>query len=970
MLALGGNASLPLVGRDAELSLLDASVERLTRGQPARLVITGEAGIGKTSMLAELIARSERCELPTFVGRGQELDRDAPFGAIVDALDAPIAALDDGQLDELGPDRLAELASVLPSLATRASGLARPLQAERFRVHYAVRAAVQRLGAHGPVVLVFDDLHHADDASIEVVSHLLQRPSDAPILIAIAYRPNGAPPRLHDAVASAVRRAGVTEMALAPLSPADADRLIHVDVDVPLRRALYRQSGGNPFYLIELERAVDSGERLELSTTERVVEYGTPPPAVSTAIGRELGRLRPTARDLLRAAAVIGDPFDVDLGAEVAGLPEALAFDALDELLAADLLRPTSTPRDFEFRHPIVRRAVYDAGPEDWFMLAHGRAAGALARRGAGLTARAHHVERSAGRGDEEAIALLTEAAHAVSARAPATAAAWFGAAGRLLPDDAGAERRLALLLPRAAALTTTGHIAEARATLVEAFALIPEQLPIVRAQFAGALAKVDHMLGRRTEARTLLAETLASVDPRSAAATIVHLDLTIDHWFSAEWAAMAVAGERALGVAREVEDPLFVAEASATTGLARYGLGDIVAAQRFADDARRLIDGLSDDQLAARLYALLFAGQLEHGLERLDESVGHIERGIRIARATGQSSYFAFLTGILAIAQLWRGRLDLAVEAANSAHESSLVEQSQLLLWATTLRCWTMLLTGDLHGAIDEGEQAVALAEAWPSVAYGWLAHGCLAAALIEAGEHDRALRAILDHAGGAELSAVEVSWRPRWFELLAVAEIGRGELERAEAWVRRAEDGAAALGLDGRFGEALRARSALELARGNTEGAAEAGLAAAARFDPGGYRIEAARARILAGRALARLGRTEQATAELQHAHAVLEECGGQRYRQEAATELRRLGRRARRPIASSGVAALTRRERDVAELVARGMTNAQIAKSLFLSEKTVESHLSRMFRKLGVGSRSALAAVVERERQSSDP
>ena len=120
-------------------------------------------------------------------------------------------------------------------------------------------------------------------------------------------------------------------------------------------------------------------------------------------------------------------------------------MDAVDELLRLDLVRTTDVPRRFRFRHPLVRRAVYEATPGGWRLGAHERCADALAARGATAAARAHHVERSAREGDLEAVAVLREAGEAAARLAPASAARWFGGALRLLPQAAPAEERIEL---------------------------------------------------------------------------------------------------------------------------------------------------------------------------------------------------------------------------------------------------------------------------------------------------------------------------------------------------------------------------------------------------------------------------------------------------------------------------------------------------------------------------------------------
>ncbi len=212
-------------------------------------------------------------------------------------------------------------------------------------------------------------------------------------------------------------------------------------LDPAVRDELLRESGGNPFYLLQLARtrARDRG-----ATAAGDLLGDEIPPAVAAALAAELALLPADALTLLRGAAVAGDPTDAAFAAAVAGLDAERLPEAVDALLAADLLRPAAAPGWLGFRHPLVRRAVHAATSAGWRSAAHGRAAELLREWGAGAPARAHHVEQAAVRGDREAVALLSAAAEEVAPRAPATAARWLEAALRLLPPGdaaAGADR-------------------------------------------------------------------------------------------------------------------------------------------------------------------------------------------------------------------------------------------------------------------------------------------------------------------------------------------------------------------------------------------------------------------------------------------------------------------------------------------------------------------------------------------------
>ena len=366
------------------------------------MAVEGEPGIGKTSLLSELRHRAEEHGCLVLNGVAAEFERDLPFSVWTDALDAYVAsqALD---LEALGPpDVVLELGEILPSLRPSGAGRGESVADERYRSHRAIRTLLALLAADRPLVLVLDDLHWSDAASIELIGALLRRGPRAPVLFALAFRPSQAPGRLSAALAvPSVRR-----IALGELSEAQAGELLG-DLEPGAVAAIYRHGGGNPFYLEQLARA--GGEAWRHRAPDGNGAGNGVPAAVAASLAEELASLSGKQRALLDAAAVAGEPFEAGLAAAIAELssPEGLA--ALDGLLALDLVRPTPVPRRFIFRHPLVRRAVLESAPGGWKLAAHARAAAALAAGGAAAAECAHHVEHSASPGDEKAIALLLQ---------------------------------------------------------------------------------------------------------------------------------------------------------------------------------------------------------------------------------------------------------------------------------------------------------------------------------------------------------------------------------------------------------------------------------------------------------------------------------------------------------------------------------------------------------------------------------
>ncbi len=955
-----GSRGMPLVGCRDELAGLTAALGGLRSRGTRWLAVTGEPGIGKTRLLAELCAQAEARDHLVLVGSGAELERELPFGVWVAALDDHVAGLGHARVEALVGDRMTELARVLPSAGDAPPG---GLHDERFRAHRAVRALLQALAERRPVVLVLDDVHWADDASVELIAHLLRRPAAARLLIALAFREGGVPAGLRAALEAAAREGGLTELRLAPLSRDDADALMGDTLPASLRDRIYHQSGGNPFYVEQLARA--HGE--EARPSAEPAPDGVPA-AVAVALAQEIRLLGEPARRLAWGAAVAGDPAELELAAAAAGLSEAEALGAIDELVERDVLRRTAVARRYAFRHPLVRHSVYEGAGEAWRLAAHARAADALAALPGALVARAHHLERCAAPGDAEAAAVLERAAHRSAARAPAVAASLFAAALRTLTGEDG-DRRLGLLVALATAQAASGRLPEALESLLASLALVPAERAELRVRLIAACASCENVLGRHEAAHARLLRALAELPGDGPAAAELQVELAADALFHSDFAAMARWADTAAASVRALDDRGLQAVADALVCFAAYGTGRPAAAEAACDAAAAGLDALPDEELAARLDLPYYLGFAEYFCERYEDAARHLRRGIAVARTAGHGRFVVFTMVGLAQALERLGRIDEALSTAEAALEAArLSGNPQAVGFALVAEAWTAAEAGDVEHARAAAEEAVAVLDGLDESVLTRATHAHVGVIWLEIGDPARCVEQ-LRVAGLPDLPQIEPGRRGWLYAVLARAELGRGDRVAAAAWAERSTATVAGLGLPLAEAWSLHARALLALDAGDAPAAAELALAAAERAEAVRTPVPAARCRALAGVALAAAGDRDGALRLLARAEGELAACHAERHRDEVARELRRLGHRVsarpRRFERRQALGDLSRRELEIAERVALGRTNREIAGQLFLSEKTVEGYLTNVFTKLGVSSRAEVAEAVGRSR-----
>ena len=992
----GGGAARRLAGRDRELDRLAGILHAADRSSQA-VAVVGDPGIGKTRLLHEFIRLAGERGAGVGYGAATEFERHQAFGVFQEALVELVAGAHPARLGVLGKERLDLLRGAFPGLAVPPTG--RPAAAvpdvERFRLYRAVAALLGVLARPKRLVLMLDDLHWADQGSIELCAHLLRHPPAAGLVLALAYRSRQVPVRLAAALAAVgaqpvgLARHRVHTVELGPLPFEDATGLLPERADRRTRERLYRLSEGNPLYLEALARNAGRGGA-------GAGVPGRPAPAPSgpihTALAAELSALAPVPLLVARAAAVVGDPCEPTVLAEVAQLPLGTVLPVLDELVARDLLRPDRMAGRFRFRHPLVRRAGYQSCGAGWRVAAHERAAAVLRSRGAPVTAQARHVERCAVPGDRQHLATLIAAADTALHSTPAVAAHWLAAALRLMPDDAapgsGPEQpsgleepsRLELLGRLAQALGVSGRLRESRRVLHELLGLLPRGTGR-RAYTACFCAMVERLLGRFAEAHALLLAELEDVaDPDSRATVIIKLGLASGYLLNGgvraerDWAGEAARTADRLG------EPRLRAAALALRGLAILmgkgpdaGTGDRVeVAAADLSAAALAMDALPDGQLAGQTVPMLALGWAELFLERYADAERHLTRAMGVARTSGQVYLYTHLTLALGSVYGRTGKLEQAASCFDDALDAALLTGSdELRTMAQASRCWVLAWRGDLAGAARAGEEAVAVAGTVRDYFFA-LSRFRLAQVRFYAGDLDGCAELLLDGCGGPDLPGLEPVSRLRACELLAAVDAARSRPERVRTWTELARRTAAAVGTPTCTGLASLGQARVLQAGGDPVRALTCADAAAEAFERAGTRVDLGRAHLIAGQILATAGDQAAARARFAMAREHFAGCGAELFgrlavREERRANARRPRRRDRSPVtpAQAPAGGLTRREHDIARLVATGLTNRQIADRLYLSPRTVESHLARVFAKLGVGTRSAVGPALRPDR-----
>jgi len=380
-------------------------------------------------------------------------------------------------------------------------------------------------------------------------------------------------------------------------------------------------------------------------------------------------------------------------------------------------------------------------------------------------------------------------------------------------------------------------------------------------------------------------------------------------------------------------------------------------------DEAAALVDALPDGMLSQFVPATVWLGWGEVNNDQLERAARHFERGLRLARSTGQTYMVAYLNSALGAVRALTGSAPAATRCfEDSLDAAALTGSDEMRAAALTVGCMLAVRRGDLADAVRMGAEAV------DAVGHRdrWLASVAtpqLANALVSTGDPHAAIELLTRAGGGPELPAVDRVMRVNWYLVLTEAAVLAGLPAEAVAWADQAEAAAAAVDRASRTGLALLARATATLSTDPVAAAALA-LAAAEHLERTGIVVDRGRALMLAGAALGVLGESDRARACFATARTLFQDAEAHLFLRQLIREERRMMARRRPPGPLAGAFAerygLTRREVDTVALLAEGLTNREIGQRLHISPKTVEVNLSRIYARLGISGRAALAGI----------
>ena len=914
-----------MVGRDQELAAVGSFLDGLD-ARPGVLLVEGEPGIGKTTVWLAGRDRAQQLGHRVLSCRPIQTETPLAFVALADLLE-PI-------LDETLPHLPAPQARALEIAMLRAeAGARRP---DRRTVSAAVLGAIRSLAAAGPVLLAIDDIQWLDRASAGVLEFVIHRVAEEPVGVLATSRTEEATPLDLDRILPPghLRRLVVGPLSVGSLQPI-LRRQLGVTFSRPVLLRIHQASGGNPLFALEIARTIQARGGL------RRAEPLPVPDALADAVGARLATLSARVRRRLLVVALLAQP-TLGLVDEVFSDPERVGSD-LEAAQRAGVIRLAGDR--ILFTHPLLAAAAVAAATPEQRRRLHGR----LASTNADPEERARHLALATVRPDAGVAALLDAAAVAARARgAPDVAAELSEEALRLTPSrgEAEAARRR---LDAADHYFAAGESEQARQLLKA----VVEACPAGGSQRAEALLRLGilhHHADDQVAAVALLERARADVGDDLVLRSEIEQNLS--------W-AVAVAGDiprgaehaqAALELAEQRGEPGAVSRALAMVAIMRFFLGSGV-------DSGMMQRSLALEEWTEPLpvewrpsflhgYMLKQTGEFQAARETLEGVVSRLE-------AHGDETAVPFLLSTLSDLECWAGNPDRAADHAEAGYALA-VQTGQELFRAFHL--YSRALVDAHRGQIDRArslaEEGLAIARRgrlMPAIQFN---ASVLAFVDLSLGDHAAVharlgpLADLIAGVGMAEPGIVR--FVPDEIEAL----VALGEVERAASILEPFEARATALQRSWALATAARCCGLVEAARGDLPAATGALEQAQQHHTKVSEPFELARTLLVAGQ-IHRRNRQKRASKQaLDRALEIFEQLGTPLWADKARAELARVGIRPSAPLG------LTATEERVARLVADGKSNREVAAELFLSRRTVEDNLSRIYRKLGVRSRTQLA------------
>jgi DNA-binding CsgD family transcriptional regulator len=937
-----------LLEREHELERIVVALRGAGRQAGEAVVIEGAAGIGKSRLLAEARARASDLGLRVLGARATELEQGFPFGVVRQLFERPLLEADSTEREGWLAGAAALAADLLidaPPSASEAppGGPNDP----GYALYHGLYWLTSNLAAESPLALIVDDLQWCDAPSVRTLAFIARRLEGLPLSLILATRPLD--PALTPEAATLVGDPAAEMIVLPPLTEAAIGTLVAArlagEPDARFVRACLEVTGGNPFLVGEL---LEEAAARDLAPTALVaLDLGEiVPRGVANAVLLRLARQPPAATKLARALSALGDGAQVGDAGELAGLAGAELEAAMEALVFAGVVDSGATVR---FTHPILRTAIHDdLSPAERERLHHA-AATTLRDRGSPVGRVAAQVMHTEPAADPGAVTLLREAARDALGLGDAAGAAAL--LSRAMDEPPLPADRPEVLLELGQARARAGA-----PDAVEPLTEIVERSDDATAIAAGAI-ELGGMLffaGRTAEGAAILRRARDRLPPEEPTRGRVEVALL---GLSSTSASARREAEAAIDALRDPGGPAH--DAVQATTLATLAMNEVLylgSASATIDLAERAIAaGLPPEPHRGENWANLALAALGIA-DGLDAALRGTDEILVQARQRGAALTVVTMSALRALIALRRGDLSDA-----QADAQTTIELAPELLGARFL---ILAVSAAVLAGLERDEHPDSLRRLvdrtgvhydteFTSSSQLRYASGLLHAA---AGNHDAAIEELLgcgslDPAFGNENPAL-LPWRSA--AALSLSELGRNDEARelAADEVRRAQ----AFGAARAIGIALRTDALVGPPAERSKGLA----AALEVLAPSPARLEHARVLVDLGATFRAAGKRTAAREPLLDGLTLAARCGAQTLERRARAELAAIGVRPRRSERSGGDS-LTPSERRVAELAAAGGTNREIAQTLFVTEKTVETHLGRAFRKLEISSRRQLPDVL---------